>query len=263
TSATIQYELNGGGTQTIDWTGNLAQFQSENINLPELNIQEGNNTLVVSVVNPNNGTDENDNNNSTEFDFQGITGPTSDVEVEITLDDYGSETTWEIVQNGSVLFSGGPYSDDTPGTVESLNTCLADGCYDFVIYDSFGDGICCDWGEGGFEILEGNTELATGGEFGDSQTVPFCVGIVNVEEVGSASFAMYPNPAGDELTLQMDENLEANKIQVINSLGQTIVERTALDNNLVTLDLTNVPAGWYIVRVVGDNTMLTQPLIKK
>ncbi|NQX90944.1 MAG: T9SS type A sorting domain-containing protein [Flavobacteriales bacterium] len=263
TSATIQYELNGGGIQTIDWTGNLSQFQSATVNLPELNIQEGNNTLVVSVVNPNNGTDENDGNNSTEFDFQGITGPTSDVEVEITLDDYGSETTWEIVQNGDVLFSGGPYADDQNGTIESLSTCLADGCYEFIIYDSFGDGICCDWGEGGFEINEGNTELASGGEFGDDQTVTFCVGIVNVEEQLATSFSMYPNPADEELTLQLDENSDVTKVQIINSVGQTIVEKNGIDQNTVTMDLTNVPSGWYIVRVVGENTMMTQPLIKK
>ena len=63
-SCTIQYQLNGGTLNSFPWTGALAQGQSININLPAITLTTGSNTLVVNVVNPNNGTDENNANNS-------------------------------------------------------------------------------------------------------------------------------------------------------------------------------------------------------
>ena len=43
----------------------------------------------------------------------------------------------------------------------------------FTIYDSFGDGICCGWGEGYYRLVLNDTEIATGGEFEASESVTF------------------------------------------------------------------------------------------
>lgn len=59
----------------------------------------------------------------------------------LTLDAYGSETTWTLYDsNLEVLFSGGPYTDG--GTAGPAQTwCLPNGDYTFLIEDSYGDGI--------------------------------------------------------------------------------------------------------------------------
>ena len=42
-----------------------------------------------------------------------------------------------------------------PGWIHgSGNACLPDGCYDFVIYDSYGDGICCSYGIGSYTLTD-------------------------------------------------------------------------------------------------------------
>mgnify|MGYP006253024745 CR=1 FL=1 len=100
----------------------------------------------------------------------------TNVAVSITLDQYGSETTWAITDaNGATVASGGPYSNGTDGTVVSASACLADGCYDFTINDEYGDGICCAYGNGSYTVSDGST-LASGGEFASSETTNFCVG---------------------------------------------------------------------------------------
>ena len=100
----------------------------------------------------------------------------TNVAVSITLDQYGSETTWAITDaNGATVASGGPYSNGTDGTVVSASACLADGCYDFTINDEYGDGICCAYGNGSYTVSDGST-LASGGEFTSSETTNFCVG---------------------------------------------------------------------------------------
>jgi hypothetical protein len=98
-----------------------------------------------------------------------------EITVTINLDNYPGETTWDIKDGGgTTIASGGPYSG--AGTTVVSDECLIDGCYDFTIYDSYGDGICCGYGTGSYEVTEGATVLASGGEFGSSETTNFCLG---------------------------------------------------------------------------------------
>ena len=44
------------------------------------------------------------------------------------------------------------------------------------VNDSFGDGICCQYGDGSYTLEVEGIVVATGGDFGDSETVSFCTG---------------------------------------------------------------------------------------
>lgn len=98
--------------------------------------------------------------------------PTNPVELEINFDDYPGETTWELLDGSSnIIASGGPYSGQTQF---SANWCLDNGTYTFVIYDAFGDGICCSYGNGNYVLRkEDGTTLASGGSFGASESTTF------------------------------------------------------------------------------------------
>lgn len=97
------------------------------------------------------------------------------VTLTIILDNYPGETTWSITSGSLTYASGGPYSGAGSTVVEVI--CLDDGCYDFNIFDSYGDGICCGYGNGSYvlENASGGT-LASGGNFTSSETTNFCVG---------------------------------------------------------------------------------------
>ena len=106
------------------------------------------------------------------------TCPDSDVTMTIILDDYPEETTWELRDASSnLLASGGPYNGYPSGTAITESFCLADGCYDYTIFDSYGDGICCAYGNGSYELVDdSNNVLASGGAFSFSESTNFCVG---------------------------------------------------------------------------------------
>ena len=55
-------------------------------------------------------------------------------------------------------------------------TCLPEGCYDLTVNDSFGDGICCAYGDGSYTLEVAGTTVTTGGDFGSTQTTSFCTG---------------------------------------------------------------------------------------
>lgn len=103
------------------------------------------------------------------------TVPTScnDTTATLTLvtDNYASETSWTLKNNtNEVMFSGSGYSNDTTNT---KSMCLLDGNYTFEISDSYGDGICCNSGNGSFKIIANNKLLVSGGEFQQVQSASF------------------------------------------------------------------------------------------
>ena len=94
---------------------------------------------------------------------------------QILTDNYPEETTWNVSNaSGIVVANGGPYAD--PNTLYEDNICIDVGCYTLTINDSYGDGICCDYGLGSYSLIWNNDILVTGGQFGDDDTQTVCIG---------------------------------------------------------------------------------------
>jgi len=127
-------------------------------------------------------TDGIQNGNETGVDCGGPDCPAcptgcDDTEATLTilLDNYPGETTWTLKNaSGTTLYSGGPYSG--AGSTVSETFCLVDGCYDFQINDSYGDGICCGYGQGSYDISINSQSVASGGAFTSTEVTNFCVG---------------------------------------------------------------------------------------
>lgn len=69
TSASIKYQLDGGAVSTYAYTGNLAQYATETVILPAINVSAGNHTLLIFTDLPNNTTDGNTANDSASVSF--------------------------------------------------------------------------------------------------------------------------------------------------------------------------------------------------
>ena len=98
-------------------------------------------------------------------------------EINIVTDDYPAETSW------SLYTSSGGYIDGivtgeltTAGLSYSWDIQLDDGDYVFTIYDAWGDGICCNYGSGLYNLSLNGDIIASGGQFGASESVEFSAG---------------------------------------------------------------------------------------
>ena len=91
--------------------------------------------------------------------------------ITIVPDNYPSETSWTLEDSdGTPLASGG---------ANSAEVCLPSGCYTFTINDSYGDGMCCAYGTGSYTLSTSNGGvLATGGDFGATESVQVCPGVL-------------------------------------------------------------------------------------
>ena len=72
------------------------------------------------------------------------------VNVTIQTDNYGGESSWEILNNDNIAVAVSPPLQNN--TLVNTMVFLPAGEYVFVMYDSFGDGICCSFGQGFFGL---------------------------------------------------------------------------------------------------------------
>lgn len=69
TSATINYDVDGGPNNTVAWTGSLATNATEDVTLPTISVSSGSHTFNSSTTSPNSGTDMNTGNDATSQAF--------------------------------------------------------------------------------------------------------------------------------------------------------------------------------------------------
>lgn len=115
----------------------------------------------------------------------------------ITTDQYPSETSWMLVESADnvgncevelSLSGGGSYTAST-SQEDTISTQVCRGqTYTFSLWDAYGDGICCEYGEGSFYLeLDGEVVHSGSGEFQD-------VAVASFTAPGGPSSAPTPSP---------------------------------------------------------------------
>jgi len=92
--------------------------------------------------------------------------------ITIITDNYPAETSWQLVnQSGGVVQSISAGDLTNANTSYTWNICPSSTeCYDFTIYDAYGDGICCNYGNGSYTVTYNGSVVASGGSFSSSET---------------------------------------------------------------------------------------------
>jgi hypothetical protein len=270
TSATVHYGYDGDYSQTYSWSGSLNQYQSSVISLPSATLSGGAHVFNAAVINPNAGLDENGGNDTITSDFTTIINAIN-FDLSITTDRYGDEITWEITNtdNTIVYYSGGPYAEVVGGDTYDGSYCLAEGCYEFVIADSYGDGMTSNGSPNGHvELTEGaatTTLIAeANANFGNDETVPFCLGDNGVNELASLqeTWSLYPNPANDKVQFGFENDNELKEIQIITAFGNVV--RTASTKGMgTTVDVSDLASGIYFVTLTSVKGTSTKQFVIK
>ena len=159
------------------------------------NLIEGSNTLSIEARNPNGMEDQRPENNSMGQGFS-VSGEERDITLTITLDEFPNETTWELTDvQDNILFSGGPYA--TPFATISETWCLDPRqCYKLTLFDSYGDGFCCGFGEGTYQLTDPDDLILVEGigNIAVEEEIDFCVDFtcmltaeINISEPSSSN----------------------------------------------------------------------------
>ncbi|GIS08618.1 MAG: hypothetical protein CM15mP112_07300 [Flavobacteriales bacterium] len=81
--------------------------------------------------------------------------------IDIQTDNYPEDISWQVVnQNGTIIASINPASLALANTLYTWDVCLSStDCYDFTITDSYGDGLCCSYGNGSYSLTLNGTVM--------------------------------------------------------------------------------------------------------
>merc|ERR1719266_1513904 len=98
--------------------------------------------------------------------------------MDLLTDNYGSETSWNLKRGGTTITSGSGYASNTEYKIGygADQICLSTGEHVFTINDSYGDGICCGYGTGKYELFLNGQSIKEGGQFTSTETYTFTVG---------------------------------------------------------------------------------------
>jgi len=288
----IEYSVNGGSVITYPWTGNLSSGASETVVIQSISVTPLiSNSIDVTLVSPNGNTDQNTANNNLTCSFDGMyDAPSGQVTIDVTTDTYGSEITWQLKENGTVIASGGPWSDGSSIVVPTASATISSGnCYLFTIYDSYGDGILTPgsykvkdvngnvivWGgtnspNGNFtseestyfesvvtpswdcDLTQGCYDPGTGnGQYTSLSNCQAACISTSTDEIESKNISISPNPVKNTLYIQG----EMESAEIFDVFGKLV--ETSTNNTINTSDLAD---GIYFVRLITNNKIITKKI---
>lgn len=252
TSLPISYSINGGTPQIFNWTGNLSSLAKTTITLPSITyILQANNNLNVSIP-----ADDNTTNNTGTISF--LKAPettTSNLTIQITLDQYGSETSWTLKNSiGATVASSPAYADSAASGAypqTDINITVPNDCYSFTILDAYGDGIVGAYGIGSYSILSNGVVISgvEGGEFGASDARSFGVANpLNVNDFTRNLISISPNPSKGIITINTENTLN---LTICDITGKVVFSKNSVTND-ETINLSNLQNGVYLAKMVTE-----------
>ena len=276
----LKFEVSVDNAEPVvkTWEGNAASGQTFKVAF-DVDMTEGSHNVNVKIVEANGEKYEESKSLSVKKEGW-VEYKTESAETEMTIevvqDKYGSQITWELLGSDySVLASGGPY-ENLKGQVAielhrtSVKVPMGE-CVKFVIKDSKSNGICCQYGDGFYRILnsKGKVIVNGAGDFGAeaSCVVSIVEGVEEEPEPGegieevTSSINMYPNPVNDKLYIEAE--MEVEEVVVYDIYGRPQDHKTTrLQGNLV-VDVANLNSGIYFVKVVTENGETVRRFVKK
>ena len=166
--------------------------------------------------------------------FNNVTTTTATV----TWTAVGSANTWKVQyrQQGTTQWQ--------EATVQTTSYDM-EGLTPNTTYEVQVKAICADGNES--DLLTGTVTTQT-------------VGINNITLANSIN--LMPNPADNYIELSVNSNVNVKEAVVYNAFGQ-MIQKVELTDNHARINLSDMAAGMYFVRVNGDNVTATKKFIKR
>ncbi len=198
---------------------------------------------------------------------------TGDITVSITFDNYPEETSWALTDAVGTVVASESYSASNPdgSTVTETISGLATGSYTFTINDAFGDGICCEFGNGSYTVSSSVGEILSGGDFTDSESTDFCVENTAVKldtydladiTKDDSRFVLSPNPVTRGTLNISVEKIPVQQLEIFSMFGQKVYVAGKKDNTS-QIDVSALPSGTYFARITAEEAVVTRRFIIK
>jgi len=96
---------------------------------------------------------------------------------------------------------------------------------------------------------------------GCEYTTPVFGANLSIEEAGLFSWNIYPNPANDVVTVELDGLQKMDAIQLVDLSGRVLKEWTTNDETKLSLDISEIPSGYFILKLNSGSKNWSKKLI--
>ena len=142
-------------------------------------------------------------------------------------------------------------------TIDSLKT----GSYSAMVYFTQAGGSDSSYvGSVSFTITESNSYLSPSIQ-NQNQSPCIVSGISSDNKSTDVALKIYPNPAKDKLTIETSGKSIETYLKIVNIEGQEIITRQITGTKMI-LDISCLPSGVYIVRLINDRSVKTGKMVK-
>ena len=111
-----------------------------------------------------------------------------------------------------------------------------------------------------FTITESNSYLLPSIQ-NQNQSPCIVSGIPSDNNPIDTALKIYPNPAKDKITIETSGKSIETYLSVVNIEGQQLITRQITEPEMI-LDISNLPSGVYIVRMINDRLVETGMMVK-
>ena len=283
-SGSYDVELTDGSAAVVASTTvtlNLAPYAVQEVVIGTVTANSGANSYTAKITTANDDlTNDSQSigitvNPATQFQV----APNNTVRIELDMDGYASEV-------GFALREGVPSGDaasvfascNAGNSVAYVNQTMSNGfssfsqdytisnlgCYYFVTYDDYGDGITYQTPSAEARLISSNT-INIAGNWGAGTVIAyeFVSGPAGIEEAATIdNVTVFPNPANEVANVNLSINEMSNvSISVVNTLGQTVYTENLGNVNgeqNVKINTTDLENGIYLVNITVNGNVITK-----
>ncbi|MED5318543.1 MAG: T9SS type A sorting domain-containing protein, partial [Bacteroidota bacterium] len=272
-SVTLSMVVDGTVVLSQPWSGTLASYETTSVVLGSYDtFGLGAFELVIDEA------DENPGNNSFTVQLSDLPEAYLTCVVNLTTDAWGDETGWRIEDSQGNEIAGasaGSYASNQTYEIEVI--LPAEGCYELILTDEYGDGMVGNWGSGPgsfalttFEI-PGNPftdynvfEYGGGFEFSELRQPFRAIEAASSQTSDLATLAnIFPNPVRDVMTVEWNGVEGKGQIDVFTAQGQPTATRTLGSQTRTTFSTQHWAQGMYTVRLQTRRGTQTWKVLKQ
>lgn len=238
----IEVVVNGSVVEVINASVDIAFQEQETLTVViDDNLQQNNN-ITLNVLNINTQEDQDLTNNSVSTTTS-LDSNYDTITLVINADNYPQETSWKLVDEANQIINTGSLNNGTEFYSEDICVDYT-SCFSLYFYDSYGDGICCAYGEGNFQVLDasGSTILTNDGEFDNFAKEVFCLDESGCEITAEVNVMHATSSSGSDAVITINTSTGMSPFQYSIDGGETLSD----SNTFV-----NLPPGDYNVFVLG------------
>lgn len=144
---------------------------------------------------------------------------------------------------------------------------------DVLTVGNYPEGLTVSWWLNGQEIVgetgqtlqinsAGNYTAVVADSFGCTYTSEVFTSTLGIDELTMLDWRVYPNPAKDFVTIEVFNTQQVTRVELMDLSGRIIVKQAWITGeSTALLNVSDLPAGYFLLNVVGENRMWTKRVV--